>query len=43
MKERMLVHAAEVVTSSRDEFTTMVREDLAKWTRIKASAARGGT
>ena len=40
MKERMLVHAAEVATSSRGEFTTRVREDLAKWARIKASAPR---
>ena len=42
MKERMLVHAAEVRTSSREEFATIIREDLAKWTRlIKASGLRG--
>jgi tripartite-type tricarboxylate transporter receptor subunit TctC len=41
MKERMLVHASEVTTSSREEFATIIREDLAKWTRlIKASGLR---
>lgn len=41
MKERMLVHAAEVTTSSREEFATIIREDLTKWTRlIKASGLR---
>ncbi|MGZ5176111.1 MAG: Bug family tripartite tricarboxylate transporter substrate binding protein [Burkholderiales bacterium] len=40
MKERMLVHAAEVTTSSREEFATMIREDLARWTAIKASSPR---
>jgi tripartite-type tricarboxylate transporter receptor subunit TctC len=44
MKERMLMHAAEVRTSaSRDEFARFVREDLATWTKlIKASGLRGG-
>jgi tripartite-type tricarboxylate transporter receptor subunit TctC len=42
MKERMLVHAAEVTTGSREEFATIIREDLTKWTRlIKASGLRG--
>jgi tripartite-type tricarboxylate transporter receptor subunit TctC len=40
MKERMLVHAAEVTTSSREEFATIIREDLARWTAIKASSPR---
>ena len=41
MKERMLVHAAEVTTSSREAFATIIREDLAKWTwLIKASGLR---
>ena len=42
MAERMLVNAAEVRTSSREEFATIIRADLAKWTRlIKASGLRG--
>jgi tripartite-type tricarboxylate transporter receptor subunit TctC len=41
MKERMLVHAAEVATSTREEFATIIREDLAKWTRLKALSLRG--
>jgi tripartite-type tricarboxylate transporter receptor subunit TctC len=42
MKERMLMHAAEVRTTTRDEFTKIVRDDLAKWTRlIKSSGLRG--
>ncbi len=44
MKERMLLHAAEVTTSSREEFAKIIRDDLAQWTKlIKAagiSAAR---
>jgi tripartite-type tricarboxylate transporter receptor subunit TctC len=40
MKERMLIHAAEVTTSSREEFATIIREDLARWTAIKASSPR---
>jgi tripartite-type tricarboxylate transporter receptor subunit TctC len=41
MKERMLVHAADVWTTSRDEFAAVIRDDLAKWTKlIKASGLR---
>lgn len=41
MKDRMLAHASEVTTSSREEFAAIVRNDLAKWTRlIKASGLR---
>jgi tripartite-type tricarboxylate transporter receptor subunit TctC len=41
MKERMLMHAAEVRTTTRDEFAKIVRDDLAKWTRlIRASGLR---
>ena len=44
MEERMLLHAAEVTTSSREEFAKIIRDDLAQWTKlIKAagiSAAR---
>jgi len=41
MKERMLMHAAEVRTNSRDAFTQFIREDFAKWTKlVKASGAR---
>ena len=40
MKERMLVHAAEVITSSREQFATIIREDLAKWIRLKAASLR---
>ena len=44
MKDRMLMHAAEVRTNpSRDEFARFVREDLAKWTKlIRASGLRSG-
>jgi len=44
MKERMLMHAAEVRTSpSRDEFAKFVRDDLAKWTKlIRSSGLRSG-
>jgi tripartite-type tricarboxylate transporter receptor subunit TctC len=42
MNQRMLVHATEVTTCSREEFATIIRDDLAKWTRlIKASGLRG--
>jgi tripartite-type tricarboxylate transporter receptor subunit TctC len=41
MKERLLAHASEVRTSTREEFATIIREDLAKWTRlIKSSGLR---
>ena len=41
MKERMLMHAAEVRTSWRDAFTQFIREDFAKWAKlVKASGAR---
>lgn len=41
MKERMLLHAAEVRTFSRDAFAQFIREDLAKWTKlVKASGLR---
>ena len=40
MKDRMLIHAAEVATSTREEFATIIREDLAKWARLKASSLR---
>jgi tripartite-type tricarboxylate transporter receptor subunit TctC len=43
MKERMLVHAAEVRTTSREEFAKFIRDDLAKWTKLaKASGVRSG-
>ena len=43
MKERMLVHAAEVRTTSREEFAKFIRADLAKWTKLaKASGLRSG-
>jgi tripartite-type tricarboxylate transporter receptor subunit TctC len=43
MKERMLLHAAEVRTSSREEFAKFIRDDLAKWTKLaKASGLRSG-
>lgn len=43
MKERMLVHAAEVRTTSREEFAKFIRDDLAKWTKLaKASGLRTG-
>jgi tripartite-type tricarboxylate transporter receptor subunit TctC len=41
MKERMLVHAADVRTTSREDFAAVIRDDLAKWTKlIKASGLR---
>ena len=39
MKERMLVGAAEVHTTSREEFANIIRNDLAKWTRFNAKPA----
>ncbi len=43
MKERMLMHAADVTTSSRDEFAKIIRDDLALWAKlIKASNLRPG-
>ena len=43
MKERMLAHAAEVRTTSRDEFQQFIREEVAKWTKlVKASGLRAG-
>jgi tripartite-type tricarboxylate transporter receptor subunit TctC len=43
MKERMLMHAAEVRTTSRDEFSKFIRDDLSKWTKlIKSSGLRTG-
>ena len=41
MKERMLMHAAEVRTNSRDEFAKFIRDDLVKWSRlVQASGSR---
>ena len=41
MKERMLVYAYEVSTCSREDFARIIRDDLAKWTKlIKASGLR---
>jgi tripartite-type tricarboxylate transporter receptor subunit TctC len=43
MQERMLLHAAEVTSSSREEFAKIIRDDLAKWTKlIKAVALNAG-
>ncbi len=43
MKERMLLHAAEVTTGSRDEFAKIIRDDLAQWTKlIKAAGLHAG-
>ena len=43
MKERMLAQAAEVRTTSREEFQQFIREELAKWTKlVKASGLRAG-
>jgi len=43
MRERMLVHAAEVPTSSREEFARIIRDDLAQWTKlIKAAGVHPG-
>jgi tripartite-type tricarboxylate transporter receptor subunit TctC len=41
MKERMLLHALDVRTDTREEFAAVIRDDLAKWTRlIKSSNLR---
>jgi tripartite-type tricarboxylate transporter receptor subunit TctC len=39
MKERMLLHAAEVTTGTREEFAKVIRDDLAQWTRLNKSTA----
>ena len=38
MKERMLLHAAEVTITSRDEFARMIRDDLALWSKLIKTA-----
>lgn len=38
MRKRMLASAAEVKTSSPQEFAAIVRDDLAKWTRLIQAA-----
>jgi nucleoside-diphosphate-sugar epimerase len=38
MHERMLTHASEVTTSSRDEFAAIIRNDLVKWGRLMKSS-----
>ena len=39
----MLIHAAEVTTSSREEFAKIIRDDLAQWTKlIKAAGVSPG-
>jgi len=44
MKERMLLHAAEVTTSTREAFAKTIRDDLALWTKlIKAANLKAGT
>ena len=44
MKERMLLHAAEVTTTTRDEFARTIRDDLALWSKlIKAANLKPGT
>ena len=40
MRQQMLVHAAEVTTSSREEFAAIIRNDLAKWTALGKAAPR---
>jgi tripartite-type tricarboxylate transporter receptor subunit TctC len=43
MKERILMQAAEVRTTSRDEFAKLIRDELAKWTKlIKSAGLRSG-
>jgi tripartite-type tricarboxylate transporter receptor subunit TctC len=43
MKERMLLHASEVTTTSREAFAKMIVDDLALWSKlIKASNLRPG-
>jgi len=39
MKEKMLVSAAEVRTTSREGFAEIIRNDLAKWTRFNIKPA----
>ena len=44
MKDRMLLHAAEVTTSTREAFAKTIRDDLALWTKlIKAANLKAGT
>ena len=40
MKEKMLVSAAEVRTTSRERFAEIIRNDLAKWTRFNVKPAQ---
>ena len=40
MKERMLVGASEVRTTSREEFATIIRNDLAKWTKFNPKSVQ---
>jgi tripartite-type tricarboxylate transporter receptor subunit TctC len=38
MKERMKAQAAEIATTSPDEFAAMIRNDFAKWSKVIAQA-----
>lgn len=38
MKERMLLHASEVTTSTREEFAKTVRDDLVMWVKLAKAA-----
>lgn len=38
MKERMLLHASEVTTTTRDEFAKIVRDDLVMWAKLAKAA-----
>ena len=41
MKDRMAAQAAEVRTTTPEEFSTLLRDDFAKWLKvIKAAGAR---
>jgi tripartite-type tricarboxylate transporter receptor subunit TctC len=40
IKERMLTQAAEVRTTSREDFANIIRNDLAKWTRLNPRPAQ---
>ena len=40
MKERMLVGASAVRTTSREEFATIIRNDLAKWTKFNPKSVQ---
>ena len=40
MKEKMLVSAAEVRTTSREGFAEIIRNDLAKWMRFNVKPAQ---